>query len=170
MRPCPTTASITDLLKLTIYCPRRYALHVIVPGFTLNHLSQRSQLNPVSAAHKLSRRVHVQKRDWAHVIDVNKPMKNFHTLVPEMAHKVSTVLSLRPEGATYAMAYSTRSSWIRSRRRLFTIWKWAIRFSLLLIPLPGRQSLLSTPSPNVCRTSSVLYTRVRSRSVACLIL
>jgi hypothetical protein len=30
----------------------------------------------------------VQKRDWAHVIDVNKPMKNFHKLVPEMAHKV----------------------------------------------------------------------------------
>ncbi|KAJ7310008.1 P-loop containing nucleoside triphosphate hydrolase protein [Mycena albidolilacea] len=29
----------------------------------------------------------IQKRDWAHVIDVNTPLSNFHELVPEMAHK-----------------------------------------------------------------------------------
>jgi antiviral helicase SKI2 len=41
------------------------------------------------ATTKTSRRnVQVQKRDWAHVVDVNKPMKNFHELVPNMAHKV----------------------------------------------------------------------------------
>jgi antiviral helicase SKI2 len=34
------------------------------------------------------RRVDIQKRDWAHVIDVNKPFSNFKQLVPEMAHKV----------------------------------------------------------------------------------
>lgn len=30
----------------------------------------------------------MQKRDWAHEVDINKPMTNFHELVPEMAHKV----------------------------------------------------------------------------------
>ena len=35
------------------------------------------------------RRAAIQKRDWAHVVDTNKPMKNFHELVPEMAHKVT---------------------------------------------------------------------------------
>lgn len=33
------------------------------------------------------RKVDVQKRDWAHVIDINQPLANFHELVPEMAHK-----------------------------------------------------------------------------------
>ena len=57
---------------------------------------QRTQLLPVSSA-KTTRRVAVQKRDWAHVVDVNKPMKNFHTLVPNLARKVrhfSVVFSL----------------------------------------------------------------------------
>jgi len=30
----------------------------------------------------------MQKRDWAHVVEVNKPMKNFDTLVPNLARKV----------------------------------------------------------------------------------
>ncbi|KZV67653.1 antiviral helicase [Peniophora sp. CONT] len=63
--------------------------------------TSRSQLNPVSVAHKPSRRAHVQKRDWAHVIDVNKPMKNFHTLVPEMAHKYPFELDTFQKEAVY---------------------------------------------------------------------
>jgi hypothetical protein len=57
---------------------------------------QRSQLLPASST-KTTKRVTVQKRDWAHVVDVNKPMKNFHTLVPNPARKVchfSDVFSL----------------------------------------------------------------------------
>ncbi|KAI0035130.1 antiviral helicase [Vararia minispora EC-137] len=63
--------------------------------------TSRSQLNPVSVAHKSVRRVNVQKRDWAHVIDVNKPMKNFHTLVPEMAHKYPFELDTFQKEAVY---------------------------------------------------------------------
>ena len=48
---------------------------------------QRTQLLPASSA-KTTKRVAVQKRDWAHVVDVNKPMKNFHALVPNLARKV----------------------------------------------------------------------------------
>jgi hypothetical protein len=48
---------------------------------------QRTQLLPVSSV-KTTKRVAIQKRDWAHVVDVNKPMKNFHTLVPNLARKV----------------------------------------------------------------------------------
>lgn len=36
-----------------------------------------------------TRRSKVVKREWAHVVDINKPMTKFHELVPEMAHKVS---------------------------------------------------------------------------------
>jgi antiviral helicase SKI2 len=51
-------------------------------------VNQRTNLNP-SASNKHSRkRAKVQKRDWVHIVDINKPMKNFHELVPEMAHKV----------------------------------------------------------------------------------
>lgn len=39
------------------------------------------------------RRTQVEKRDWAHEIDVNKAMPNFHELVPDMAHKVSLIES-----------------------------------------------------------------------------
>ena len=56
----------------------------------LTHLRQRSHLNPVATARRQLRRANVQKRDWAHEVDINKPMTNFHELVPEMAHKVST--------------------------------------------------------------------------------
>jgi len=49
---------------------------------------QRSQLNPFTSTTRSTKRAQVHKRDWAHVVDINKPMKNFHELVPEMAHKV----------------------------------------------------------------------------------
>ena len=54
---------------------------------------QRAQLRPVSSSSKKSKRIAVQKRDWAHVVDVNKPMKNFHTLVPNLARKVGPFFS-----------------------------------------------------------------------------
>lgn len=46
-------------------------------------------MNPVASTQKRPRRANIQKRDWAHVVDINKPMTNFYELVPEMAHKVS---------------------------------------------------------------------------------
>ena len=42
----------------------------------------------MTSARRQLRRANVQKRDWAHEVDVNKEMTNFHELVPEMAHKV----------------------------------------------------------------------------------
>jgi hypothetical protein len=54
-----------------------------------NTPSQRSHLRPVTSASAKSRRMLVQKKDWAHVINVNEPLKNFRELVPDMARKVS---------------------------------------------------------------------------------
>ena len=50
---------------------------------------QRSNLRPVTSTKTYRRHALVQKRDWAHEVNVNKPMKDFHKLVPDMAHKVS---------------------------------------------------------------------------------
>jgi antiviral helicase SKI2 len=52
---------------------------------------QRTNLKPISAVTRAVRRPQVQKRDWAHVVDINKPMKNFYELVPDMAHKVIAI-------------------------------------------------------------------------------
>ena len=49
---------------------------------------QRAYLKPFQPSKRRGRRPVIQKRDWAHVIDVNTPLANFHELVPEMAHKV----------------------------------------------------------------------------------
>ena len=49
---------------------------------------QRAYLKPFQSSKRRGRRPVIQKRDWAHVIDVNTPLANFHELVPEMAHKV----------------------------------------------------------------------------------
>jgi antiviral helicase SKI2 len=37
---------------------------------------------------RAKKRAKIPKRDWVHVVDINKPMKNFHELVPNMAHEV----------------------------------------------------------------------------------
>lgn len=50
--------------------------------------TKRSNLQPAGLPKRRLKRPIVQKRDWAHVIDVNTPLSNFHELVPEMAHKV----------------------------------------------------------------------------------
>lgn len=61
---------------------------------------QRSHLNPIKPSKKRARRVSIQKRDWAQVIDVNTPLSNFNELVPEMAHKVWPFWNLSiPSGA-----------------------------------------------------------------------
>ncbi|KIM88714.1 hypothetical protein PILCRDRAFT_2912 [Piloderma croceum F 1598] len=49
----------------------------------------RTHLNPVTSVGRRPRRAKIQKRDWAHVVDINKPMTNFHEVVPVMAHKAN---------------------------------------------------------------------------------
>ncbi|KAI5454433.1 Antiviral helicase ski2 [Naganishia albida] len=41
------------------------------------------------------------KREWAHVVDVNQPMENFHEMVPEMAHKYPFELDTFQKEAVY---------------------------------------------------------------------
>ncbi|KII94033.1 hypothetical protein PLICRDRAFT_171718 [Plicaturopsis crispa FD-325 SS-3] len=62
----------------------------------------RAHLNPVAAStQKRPRRANIQKRDWAHVVDINKPMTNFYELVPEMAHKYPFELDTFQKEAVY---------------------------------------------------------------------
>ncbi|KAK7686619.1 hypothetical protein QCA50_010219 [Cerrena zonata] len=60
-----------------------------------------SRLNPTSPVQRTTRKANIQKRDWAHVIDINKPMTNFHELVPEMAHKYPFELDIFQKEAVY---------------------------------------------------------------------
>ncbi|KAG9088621.1 hypothetical protein FS749_002026, partial [Ceratobasidium sp. UAMH 11750] len=43
----------------------------------------------------------VVKRDWAHVVNVDKPFNNFHELVPDMAHKYPFELDTFQKEAVY---------------------------------------------------------------------
>ncbi|KAI0718916.1 antiviral helicase [Cerioporus squamosus] len=63
--------------------------------------TSRTHLNPVASARRQLRRANVQKRDWAHEVDVNKEMTNFHELVPEMAHKYPFKLDTFQKEAVY---------------------------------------------------------------------
>ncbi|KAH9920208.1 antiviral helicase [Epithele typhae] len=63
--------------------------------------TSRSQLNPVRTTRRQLRRANVQKRDWAHEVDINKPMTNFHELVPEMAHEYPFELDTFQKEAVY---------------------------------------------------------------------
>ncbi|KAI0652358.1 antiviral helicase [Trametes meyenii] len=63
--------------------------------------TSRSHLNPVTSSRRPLRRAQVQKRDWAHVVDVNKPMSNFRELVPDMAHKYPFELDTFQKEAVY---------------------------------------------------------------------
>lgn len=83
----PGGASDVDELLPTSVRGLRHAFHM--PYLSHTRVRQRSHLNPMASARKPLRRAQVQKRDWAHVVDVNKPMTNFPELVPDMAHKVS---------------------------------------------------------------------------------
>ncbi|KAI0050634.1 antiviral helicase [Auriscalpium vulgare] len=63
--------------------------------------TSRAQLNPVSSAHRPVKRTAIMKKDWARVVDVNKPMTNFRQLVPEMAHKYPFELDTFQKEAVY---------------------------------------------------------------------
>ncbi|TDL28168.1 antiviral helicase [Rickenella mellea] len=63
--------------------------------------TSRAHLKPVAAGARKPRRPIVRKRDWAHVVDINKPMKNFHELVPNMAHKYPFELDTFQKEAVY---------------------------------------------------------------------
>jgi antiviral helicase SKI2 len=56
-------------------------------------------LNPIASRNK--RKAKIQKRDWAHVIDVNKPLSNFKSLVPQMAHQYPFELDTFQKQAVY---------------------------------------------------------------------
>ncbi|KAG9222318.1 hypothetical protein CCMSSC00406_0002653 [Pleurotus cornucopiae] len=60
----------------------------------------RTTLQPVRSS-RAPRKPKQQKREWAHVVDVNKPMKNFHQLVPDMAHKYPFELDTFQKEAVY---------------------------------------------------------------------
>ncbi|EIN14380.1 antiviral helicase [Punctularia strigosozonata HHB-11173 SS5] len=53
------------------------------------------------AALRQGRRANVRKRDWAHEVDINKPMHNFRDLVPEMAHQYPFELDTFQKQAVY---------------------------------------------------------------------
>ncbi|ESK96232.1 dead deah box rna helicase [Moniliophthora roreri MCA 2997] len=60
----------------------------------------RTHLNPIKANKRLERSS-LQKRDWAHVIDVKTPLTNFHELVPNMARKYPFELDTFQKHAVY---------------------------------------------------------------------
>ncbi|KAG0707535.1 ATP-dependent RNA helicase [Suillus ampliporus] len=60
----------------------------------------RTHLRP-SKAPRRTKKINVVKRDWAHVVDINKPMTNFHELVPDMAHKYPFELDTFQKEAVY---------------------------------------------------------------------
>ncbi|KAH7881181.1 ATP-dependent RNA helicase [Lentinula edodes] len=62
--------------------------------------TSRSNLN-LTKSLRPSKRSKVQKRDWAHVIDVRTPFSNFHELVPDMAHKYPFELDVFQKHAVY---------------------------------------------------------------------
>ncbi|KAF8963922.1 antiviral helicase [Flammula alnicola] len=63
--------------------------------------TSRSNLKPVGLPKRRLKRPAIQKKDWAHVIDVNTPLSNFHELVPEMAHKYPFELDTFQKQAVY---------------------------------------------------------------------
>ncbi|KAH8099717.1 antiviral helicase [Cristinia sonorae] len=71
-----------------------FELDYLLPTSTAN-------LNTVTASKRHVRKTNVQKRDWAHMVDVNKPMTNFHELVPDMAHKYPFELDTFQKEAVY---------------------------------------------------------------------
>lgn len=60
--------------------------------------AERARIAP-QQTRSTKRRTQVAKRDWAHVVDVNKGIPNFHELVPEMAHKVFRLFGFSPDGS-----------------------------------------------------------------------
>ncbi|KAI6031397.1 ATP-dependent RNA helicase [Pisolithus microcarpus] len=61
--------------------------------------ADRSLLRPTKTGRV--KRTKVVKRDWAHEVDMRKPMTNFHKLVPVMAHKYPFELDTFQKEAVY---------------------------------------------------------------------
>jgi len=59
-------------------------------------------------------------KEWAHVVDVNQEMTNFHELIPEMAHQVKNQLS-----KTYI---SIHLNWIIFRKKPYITLKMEIPY------------------------------------------
>lgn len=74
-------AEVDELLPTTV---RHFYWNIQVVTYVC---AKRSHLRPTKT--RRTHRAKVVKRDWAHVVDINKPMTNFRELVPVMAHKVS---------------------------------------------------------------------------------
>ncbi|KAK7058645.1 Antiviral helicase ski2 [Paramarasmius palmivorus] len=60
----------------------------------------RSHLNPIKSNKRIDRKK-LQKRDWAHVIDVRTPLSNFKELVPNMAREYPFELDTFQKHAVY---------------------------------------------------------------------
>ncbi|KAI0001768.1 NUC185 domain-containing protein [Russula vinacea] len=84
--------------------PEKQLTSEALPGqpTDVDHLlpATRAQLRPVSSG-RTAKRSAVQKRDWAHVVDVNKPMRNFRTLVPNLAREYPFELDTFQKEAVY---------------------------------------------------------------------
>ncbi|KAF9444604.1 ATP-dependent RNA helicase [Macrolepiota fuliginosa MF-IS2] len=61
----------------------------------------RKHLKPTRVSQRRTQKADIQKRDWAHVIDINQPLANFRELVPEMAHKYPFELDTFQKQAVY---------------------------------------------------------------------
>ena len=86
-QPPQLDSSIEELLPTRVCplpssCPHRRR-HELTPAVTP---SQRLVKAPAAASTR--RRPVVAKRDWAHVVDVNREIVNFRELVPDMAREV----------------------------------------------------------------------------------
>ncbi|KAF7784214.1 hypothetical protein Agabi119p4_379 [Agaricus bisporus var. burnettii] len=58
-------------------------------------------LKLVKTPQRTTRKADIQKRDWAHVINVNQPLSNFHELVPAMAREYPFELDTFQKQAVY---------------------------------------------------------------------
>ena len=66
--------------------------------------AQLDELLPIERPQPLAERRHARleaKRDWAHVVDVNQALTNFHELVPQMAHSFPFELDNFQKEAVY---------------------------------------------------------------------
>ncbi|KAG8986475.1 hypothetical protein FRB90_003977, partial [Tulasnella sp. 427] len=79
--------------ELPIASGEEFALDSLLPA-------DRTFLYPESSK-KIPRKPAVAKREWAHVVDIDKPLKNFHELVPDMAHQYPFELDTFQKEAVY---------------------------------------------------------------------
>lgn len=81
-------------------------------------------------------------KEWAHMVDVDQEITNFHELVPNMAKEVGNSDSTLNQPYVNNL-HSGHLNWILFRKRLFIIWKMVIQSLWLHTPPPGRLWSLS---------------------------